>query len=115
MKNDRDGLWIIDADARTAYANERMAEMLGTTLSEMVGQPSFSYVFPEDVEAAQRLFDVKKGGDTNSFRFRLRRKDGTGLWVDVQGTPMFDAVGVFVGIVGTFSVPVNSASPALRS
>jgi PAS domain-containing protein len=23
-----DGIWIIDADAKTAYANERMAEIL---------------------------------------------------------------------------------------
>jgi PAS domain S-box-containing protein len=108
MEKPQDGIWIIGADARTAYANERMAAMLGTSRSEMIGQPSFDYVFPADVEAAQRLFDVKKGGSAKPFRFRLRRKDGTELWVDVQGTPIFDTVGVFVGIVGTFSVPNNT-------
>jgi len=86
------------------YANERMAEMLGTSPSEMIGQPSFAYLFPTDVEAAQRLFDAKKGGSAKPFRFRLRRQDGTALWVDVQGTPMHNAVGVFVGIVGTFQL-----------
>jgi PAS domain S-box-containing protein len=114
MGNHRDGIWIIDADARTTYANERMAEILGTSQSEMIGQPSFTYLFPEDVEAAQRLFDVKKGGSANPFRFRLRRKDGTALWVDVQGTPMHDAEGIFMGIIGTFSVPITSGLPALR-
>jgi hypothetical protein len=43
--------------------------------SEMIGQPSFAYLFPADVEAAQRLFDVKKSGSPNPFRFRLRKKD----------------------------------------
>ncbi len=63
------------------YANERMAELLRTSLSEMIGQPSFAYLFPADVEAAQHLFDVKKGGAPNPFRFRLRKKDGSAQWL----------------------------------
>ena len=81
-----------------------MAEILGTSPLEMIGHPSFAYVFPEDVEAAQRLFDGKKRGDIDPFHFKLRRKDGSAVWVDVQGTPMFNAAGKFNEIVGTFSV-----------
>jgi PAS domain S-box-containing protein len=103
MAKDLDGNWIIDAEAKTAYANERMAEILGTTPAEMVGQTSFAYLFPEDVAEAQRLFEAKTRGDTKPFRFKLRRADGSGVWVDVQGTPMHNAAGVFRGIVGTFS------------
>jgi PAS domain S-box-containing protein len=47
-----DGIWIVDFNAQTVYANQRMAEILGTTPAEMVGHPSFDYVFPEDVPAA---------------------------------------------------------------
>jgi PAS domain S-box-containing protein len=56
----QDGIWIIDAEARTVYANDRTAEILGTTSQEMKGQPSFDHPFPEGVEAAQRLFDSKR-------------------------------------------------------
>ena len=108
MEKPEDGIWIIDAEAKTAYANERMAEILGTSPSEMVGRPSFTYVFPEDVDAAQRLFEAKIRGDTKPFHFKLRRVDGSAVWVDVQGTPMHNAVGVFKGIVGTFSVSTES-------
>ena len=104
MPKSQDGIWIIDENAQTVYASERMAEILGTVPSEMLGQPSFTYVFPEDVSAAQRLFESKKRGDANPFHFKLRRKDGSAVWVDVQGTPMHNAAGVFRGIVGTFSV-----------
>jgi PAS domain S-box-containing protein len=104
MENDRDGIWIIGADAQTTYANERMAEILGTSPSEMVGRPSFTYVFPEDIDAAQRLFEAKTRGDAKPFHFKLRRKDGSAIWVDVQGTPLYNAAGAFKGIVGTFSV-----------
>jgi PAS domain-containing protein len=65
-------------------------------------------VFSADVEAAQLLFDVKKDGNASTFRVRLRKKDGTALWVEVQGTPMHNTEGVFMGIVGTFSVPTMS-------
>jgi two-component system NtrC family sensor kinase len=104
MEKHPHGIWIIDVDAQTVYANERMAEILGTSPSEMIGKPSFSYVFPEDLEAAQRLFAAKLRGDTNPFHFKLRRRDGSAVWVDVQGTPMYDAAGNFTGIVGTFSI-----------
>lgn len=104
MQEPRDGLWIIDADAKTVYASDHMAEILGTTPSELTGQQSFEYVFPEDRPAAQHLFELKKGGSPKPFRFRLRRKDGTAIWVDVQPTPMRNAAGHFIGIVGTFTI-----------
>ncbi len=103
MEKQPDGIWIIDAEAQTVYANDRMAEILGTSASEMMGKPSFTYVFPEDVESAQRLFEAKKRGSIEPFHFKLRQKDGSAVWVDVQGTPMYNAAGEFKGIVGTFS------------
>ena len=105
-RKQEDGIWIIDTEAKTAYASERMAEILGTSPSEMVGRESFSYVFPEDVDAAQRLFDAKIRGDTKPFHFKLRRKDGSAVWVDVQGTPMHNAAGVFKGIVRNYAFDI---------
>lgn len=112
MDKQQDGIWIIDAQANTVYANERMAEILGTSPSVMLGQPSFTYIFPEDAAAAQRLFEQKVHGDTGPFRFKLRRQDGSAVWVSVQGTPMHNADGEFKGIVGTFSALEDSSERA---
>lgn len=106
----REGIWTIDAEGNTLFANETMAAMLGTTAADMIGKPSFEYVFPEDVEAAQRLFQAKSRGDLSSFEFRIRRKDGAPVWVAVQGTPMHDEEGRFRGIVGTFRPMRRSGS-----
>ncbi len=103
MASSQDGIWIIDAEAKTVFANDRMAEILRTSAPEMLGQPSFTYVFPEDADDARRLFDAKKRGSVNPFSFRLRRADGSAVSVEVQGTPMHNAAGDFLGIVGTFS------------
>jgi len=108
-RRERDGIWIIDAHANTLYANDRMAEILGTTVTELTGKPSFEYVFPKDVERAQGLFSRKKSGDSEPFFFHLRRKDGSPIAVDVQGTPMHGPGGEFIGIVGTFRVVEGAA------
>jgi len=104
MKDGRDGIWIIDSDASTLYANAAMADILGEDAAQLVGKPSFDYVFPEDMEAAQQMFESKQRGNTTPFRFRLRRKDGSAVNVFVQGTPMHNVAGEFRGIVGTFRV-----------
>ena len=67
---------IIAANTITLFANSRMAEILGTTVHNLIGQPSFDYVFPQDLGAAQELFDRKKTGDSEPFDFALRRRDG---------------------------------------
>ena len=95
---------MIDSQAHTTYANERMAEILGVSPADLIGQNSLAYVFPEDLEDAQRLFSAKREGNAESFRFRLRRHDGSAVPVSVQGTPMYSEAGAFNGVVGTFSV-----------
>ena len=112
MKDARDGIWIIDSEASTLYANAVMAEILGEDLAQLIGKPSFEYVFPEDMEGARQLFESKQRGDIAPFRFRLRRKDGSAINVLVQGTPMHNVAGEFMGIVGTFRVTGEQAVDA---
>lgn len=100
----RDGLWIIDSNGVTIYANEAMAKILGTTTAELIGKDSFLYVFAEDLPAAQQLFASKEAGSPAPFHFKLRRANGSSIWVDVQGTPMQNAAGQFNGVVGTFTI-----------
>jgi PAS domain S-box-containing protein len=99
MTNSPDGIWIVSADLSTLYASSAMCTILGADQSDLIGKSSFDYLFPEDVGAAQRLFQSRQRGDAAPFHFRLRR-----IWVDVQGTPMHNVAGVFIRIVGTFRV-----------
>ncbi len=104
MRDNRDGIWIIDADASTLYANAVMAEILNIDPVQLLGKSSFEFLFPEDRDAAQKLFENKQRGDTTPFHFRLRRNDGSAVWVEVQGTPMHNVAGDFLGVVGTFRI-----------
>ena len=57
-----DGIWIIDAEGKTLFANDFMAEIWVPPHRELSSQDSFLYVFPEDLPAAQRLFATKQAG-----------------------------------------------------
>ena len=104
MRQSRDGIWIIDREAKTVFVNQRMAEILGSTTEQLMGRNSLDYVFTEDRGAAQKLFEAKRRGDSTVFSFKLKREDGSAVSVHVQGTPMHDTSGLFIGVVGTFRV-----------
>src|ERR1700753_23579 len=58
----REGVWTVDPDARTTYVNQRMAEMLGYTVEEMLGRPTVDFMDADDVAELQRRFDRRRRG-----------------------------------------------------
>ncbi|MBP8819025.1 MAG: PAS domain S-box protein [Syntrophomonadaceae bacterium] len=67
------------------YASPANYRLLGFTPEELMGQHGLGLVHPEDLEYAQALLaeGLKKGSVTGEFR--ERKKDGSYIWVDVQG------------------------------
>ena len=98
------GIWIVDLEGRTAYVNSRMADMLDTTPSDMTDQPYLKYFRAEDVDAAKGLFEGDDLLNAKSIRVRLRRRDGSTVWVAIIGVPMHNATGTLLGTVGTVSL-----------
>src|SRR5690242_18256896 len=92
-----EGIWLIDADAHTLYANDRMAALLGTTSAEMIGRTVYEFVFPEEhVEHLERIRH-NLYGSTEAFDTRFRRKDGSEVLVMGNTNPLHDGQGKVVG------------------
>ncbi len=92
-----EAICVIDAQGRITYANPPAAVLTGYSLSEIVGRSVFDPIASDDREEAIRRFERRKTGATDRYEIRLRRKDGTPIWVDVSGTPMLDEWGRFAG------------------
>jgi PAS domain-containing protein len=73
----QEGIWVIDAENRTLFANARMAEMLGYTVDEMHGQPLFAFMDDENRKLAEADVERRRQGITEQHEFVFRRKDGT--------------------------------------
>jgi PAS domain S-box-containing protein len=98
-----EGIWLIDADAHTLYANDRMAAMLGTTSAEMIGRTVYEFVFPE--ERGEHLERIRHNiyGISEAFDTRFRRLDGSEVLVLGNASPLADSQGKIVGALGMFT------------
>ena len=98
-----DGIWVVDPQGRTIFGNQRMAEILKIDVESMPEQSCFGCVFPDELADAQRHFARTFAGDRHPFEFRLRRADGTPIWVRISCMPVYDDTGVPAGLLGLFS------------
>lgn len=99
LQTAREGVWLLDADDRTQFANEHLAQILGVAVEDLIGRSCFEFVFPEDLEAARHKAAGRRRGEAETFDFRLRRPDGTPAWVMVASSPMFHDDGRYAGVL----------------
>ncbi len=80
-----EGIWVRNDSGIVTYANARMAEMLGIPLAELVGRGTDDFFFPADVSVERiRAENLRLGRQLDrkeQFDRRLRRADGSELWV----------------------------------
>jgi PAS domain S-box-containing protein len=92
-----EGIWIFDAEARTTFANRRMAEMLGIPLAELLGASLWEFLYPEDRAAAEARGDERRRGQASIQEIRYRRRDGAEGWALISTTPCFAEDGRYAG------------------
>lgn len=91
------GWWEIDVDFKTTFANQRMAEMLGTTLNELMGRSPLEFVHEDDRDALMVRLHNRKSGMKESYEIRYRRKDNGSPWsASMTATPRLDSDGYLV-------------------
>jgi PAS domain S-box-containing protein len=92
-----EGIWLLDSELHTSYVNRQMAEMLGYELREMIGRSVFDFYFPEDVEYKRQVLSGRRQGRCEQLEERLRRRDGSELWVRMAASPLLKDNGEFEG------------------
>ncbi|HEX8242848.1 MAG TPA: PAS domain S-box protein, partial [Longimicrobium sp.] len=79
-----EGIWLLDAEGRTTYLNERMAALLGRRAPEVVGRPLVDFVHPAARAEAAAQVARRRRGTTERHDVRLVRADGSDLWALVS-------------------------------
>jgi PAS domain S-box-containing protein len=110
-----EGIWILDAEMRTQYVNERLAAMLGYTPDEMLETSVLDYIFADDREGAVKRLERRRGGVSEHFEAAYRRRDGSAFWARVSTNPLYDENGLYLGALGLFTdITENKAAEAER-
>ena len=95
----REGIWELGPDILTTFVNARMAEMLGYSEKEMIGQPASDFMFDEDRIDHQNKMDNRRRGEPENFERRFRRKDGVAVWTLASATPIVNDEHRFMGSI----------------
>jgi PAS domain S-box-containing protein len=96
------GIWTLNTEGKTNYANPKMAEALGYAVPEMLGRPTDQFVFMEDLPQGLRSFDLQRGTPLESLEFRMRHKAGTDVWVRAYLSAIFSDGGDYLGALVLF-------------
>lgn len=97
-----EGIWLCDADDRTTYVNERMADALGYKREELLGQPILQYVVPEEREDQVLRCRKRRSGIRETFVRHLLTRDGSRRAFLVTSTATRDSQGRYVGSAAVF-------------
>ncbi len=96
----QEGIWLLDADARTTYVNQRMSEMLGYTPAEMLGKHLFDFTDDAGRQQAAQKWTQRQAGLTEQHEFRFVHDNGSDVWVLISTNPLKDKDGRFIGALG---------------
>jgi len=91
-------LYLLD-DMSWLYANPATAQATGYSAEELAATRITDLVHPDDRDCARRAFAEGVRTGSASAQVRLRRKDGSYMWVEARGTPVTDAKGRRVALV----------------
>lgn len=92
-----EGVWLIDADGKTTFANEQMARMLGYDVDEFLAGRLYDFMDEESRALAAAYMERRREGIREQHDFPFRHKDGSNVWALLEAAPIVDANGEFDG------------------
>ncbi|MFY9511480.1 MAG: CHASE domain-containing protein, partial [Rubrivivax sp.] len=87
-----EGIWTIDAQQRTSFANPKLQALLGWRADEMLGRPCSDFLDAAGCAAIS-------AGKHQPCEAQLRRRDGAELWVQLATSAIVDDEGRPAGVL----------------
>ncbi len=100
-ENASDVVFEGDRDAVIRWASPSVQDELGYLPEEVIGHPVVDLLHPADAPDMLRASAQDRAGDRAGYRARVRRKDGSYRWMEVNAKPLLDEQGNVVARVGS--------------
>ena len=80
IETSREGIWILDTNNRTIFVNQKVSEMLGYSVDEILGQPPQKFLAPKyrEILEDRPIEHMQKANQAIDYQFI--KKDGSDLW-----------------------------------
>ena len=99
METAAEGVWMVDAEGHTTFANSTLARMFGTTVEEIVARPPSDFMDPEYRDKLAETRSLRRAGEAHQMEFKYRRADGSDLWTWISTAPIFESDGAYSGVL----------------
>ena len=96
LETANEGVWILDVDFVTTFANQVLADMLGLPQEQLIGRYFEEFIFEEDQRSHRLMQERRRQGQSDRYVRRLKRKDGSAIWTIVSAVPIMED-GAFTG------------------
>lgn len=96
----REGIWILDNNNRTIFVNQKVSEMLGYSIDELLGQLPQEFLAPEFREVVNKRLIDHRQTDNPTIDYRFIRKDGSEFWCILSTSALLDDEGKYAGSLG---------------
>ena len=98
-QNTADLVTQLDANGRRVFASPASVDLLGYQPEELLGGSPLDQVHPEDRETLSSALQALSNGEAvPPLQYRMRRRDGTYVWVETQGRPLGPNQGVILAV-----------------
>ena len=98
-----EGIALIGSEGVITYVNQKMADMLGYAVEEIVDRMICDFVEEEDVSTVTTRWEKRRRGSIESYDLKLICKDGLLLWALINSKPLFDENGKFMGALNLYT------------
>jgi diguanylate cyclase (GGDEF)-like protein/PAS domain S-box-containing protein len=94
-ENISDLVCLNDLEGRYTYVSPSCKALLGYVPEELIGRTPYEFIHPEDQMQVRREVHspVVKGATACPFMHRVRKKDGSYIWVETLVKPILDEFG----------------------
>ncbi|RIY00859.1 diguanylate cyclase [Aureimonas flava] len=97
--NTADMISCVDAAGRRTLVTGASRRILGYDPAELLGRSPLEIAMPEDQPIVQSLLETfRAGGEVKGIRYRVCRKDGSVIWVELSGRPVDDVGGCVISM-----------------
>lgn len=95
-----EGIFCINSEGILVFVNRQFCKNLGYTEAELLGKSLFQFFYDERNTALFReKLEMRKKGVSDVYDIRMRKKNGDGVWIRVNGKPVFNEKGEFAGSI----------------
>ncbi len=84
----QEGVWSVDAEGKTVFANENMAAILGTSPGEMIGKSILPFVPQEKKDELLNHLLQQEQGLQEHYEFPFLRAGGAQVWTLLRVSPV---------------------------